>query len=675
MTTEQEHAIDALRGANDDLRRTAAELEAQRTVALFQEARLRAVVQGASDGIITFDEVGLVESFNGTAEQFFGYSADEVVGNNFSMLVSPQHDQQHEDYRGRCLELVNKKVIGTPTEVEGQRKNGETFPMQISVSEVQVFGRRLFTGIVRDLTDRKRVENELRTHSRAWSSMSNGILITDPTLPDNPIVYCNRAFTTITGYSECEALGRNARFLAGADRTQDAYLELRRAIKEERACHVVMRNYRKDGTPFWNDLTVSPVLDDDGRLTHFVGVQVDVTKQRQSEEELRLAAITFQTNDAIIITDRRTKILRVNRGFMRLTGYTAEEIIGKTPRILQSGRHDRAYYKRMWTALLDEGLWEGEIWNKRKNGEHYCERLLITAVQNTTGETTHYVGIAQDITWRKEAKDRLRRVNERLAEQSLALKHANEELQRSNQELEQFAYVSSHDLQEPLRKVSAFCTLLEQEYGDKLVGEGKTYLRYAVDGADRMKTLIQDLLAYSRVHTKGNEFMSTNIAETLARVLDHLELAIAEAKAEVTYDVLPTVMADETQLVHLLQNLIGNAIKYRGEVAPKIHIGVERQSGEWLFSVSDNGIGIAPEFHERVFGIFKRLHARDEYSGTGIGLAICERIANRLGGRIWVESEEGQGATFYFTIPAAQSVPLEGVPKNEYHEPALAETY
>jgi len=240
---------------------------------------------------------------------------------------------------------------------------------------------------------------------------------------------------------------------------------------------------------------------------------------------------------------------------------------------------------------------------------------------------------------------------EKLEAAQLALENAVSELRRSNQELEQFAYVASHDLQEPLRKIASFCNLLEARYAERLDDKAGTYLHYIVDGALRMQALVNDLLHYSRVATRGKEFAPTDANSVLQDALANLEVAVSESDASVTYDSLPQISGDEAQLIRLFQNMVGNAIKYRGKDPPRIHIGVEAQNGQWVFSVRDNGIGIAPEYAERIFVIFQRLHTREEYGGTGIGLAVCKKIVERHGGRIWVESREGCGATFCFTLP------------------------
>ena len=262
------------------------------------------------------------------------------------------------------------------------------------------------------------------------------------------------------------------------------------------------------------------------------------------------------------------------------------------------------------------------------------------------------VGVHVDIHERIENEEALKNLNRLLSENAMAIRESNRMLMSSNSELEQFAYVASHDLQEPLRKMSSFCNLLDEECGDTLQGDARLYMNYIVDGASRMQQLIRDLLAFSRVKSQECEGKMVDAEAACRSALQNLEEAIEESGARITIAQLPTVWAHERHLAQVFQNLISNSIKYRSEEVVEINIDAERQGHEWVISVRDNGIGIESEFHERVFGVFKRLHGRNVYPGTGIGLAICKRAVERWGGRIWIAIGDGDGCTFSFALPS-----------------------
>jgi signal transduction histidine kinase len=251
---------------------------------------------------------------------------------------------------------------------------------------------------------------------------------------------------------------------------------------------------------------------------------------------------------------------------------------------------------------------------------------------------------------RELGEARMRRERRRAGEQ---LKSKAEELSRYNAELEQFAYVVSHDLQEPLRLVAGYMRLLAERYSDQLDKDAQEFIAYAADAAARMKRMITDLLAYSRTGRNGTEIVAVACGAALDQACADLRAAITESAAEVSHGPLPTVLGDAAQFTHLFQNLIGNAIKFRSQAPPRIHVSAERNGQEWVFSVCDNGIGLDPQFAERIFLVFQRLHAREQYPGTGIGLAIARKVVEHRGGRIWVESEPGKGATFHFTVPVS----------------------
>jgi light-regulated signal transduction histidine kinase (bacteriophytochrome) len=337
-------------------------------------------------------------------------------------------------------------------------------------------------------------------------------------------------------------------------------------------------------------------------------------------------------------------------------------------------------------ALRERKPFKYEIKIRRQDGNIRIISCRGEVVTDFAGHPLNIICVEQDITERKEieyalgeakneletkvkrrtkelkeANERLQRELEerkitenKLKKSQKNLKSLIEELKRSNEELQQFAYVSSHDLQEPLRTITSFTQLIERRYKDKLDSDADEFIEYIVDAAKRMQTLINDLLNYSRVATRGKEFELTNTEEILENTKFNLYASIKENSAQITHENLPKIMADKRQMIQLFQNLIGNAIKFKKpDEPPKIHIKArkDKNRNEHVFSVHDNGIGMDPQYAERIFIIFQRLHTQDEYEGTGIGLAVSKRIVERHGGHIWVESEPGAGSTFYFTLP------------------------
>ncbi|MGO9118679.1 MAG: sensor histidine kinase [Desulfomonilaceae bacterium] len=299
-------------------------------------------------------------------------------------------------------------------------------------------------------------------------------------------------------------------------------------------------------------------------------------------------------------------------------------------------------------ALRTQTEWNFECRIRRADGVERWIRAQGLPQFDDRNELTEMVGLVQDISDRKRAEEALKKAHDEL---ELRVQERTAELTRSNEDLQQFAYVASHDLQEPLRNVANCLQMLEQDYKNKLDATADQYIHYAVESSVRMKDLINDLLAYSRVATKGKPPRQIDCEKILERALINLNSAITEAGAVITHDALPTTSADDTQLLQVFQNLIGNAIKFRRDEPPQIHVSAVKDKKEWIFSVKDNGIGIQSQHLDRIFVIFQRLHKRSEYDGTGMGLAIVKKIVERHGGRIWAESEPGTGTTFYFTIP------------------------
>lgn len=364
------------------------------------------------------------------------------------------------------------------------------------------------------------------------------------------------------------------------------------------------------------------------QLTRSILFWVEQFWVRAEHEQLEM--LIAVNPDAVIVTNEDGIVLFVNEAALALFGKAEDELLGES----------------MGVSINEGTVSEIEILRRTEN-----RTAEMRVVRCTWQGEPAFLASIRDITERKRAEEAMRKQAEDLA--------------RSNQDLQQFAYVASHDLQEPLRTITSFAQLLEKRYKGQLDDQADRWINHIVDGAGRMQTLIGGLLTYSRVSTHGNEMRlcDTNEVFTLAR--KNVQATIEEADAEVTCGVLPGVYGDKIQLILLFQNLIANAIKYRSEKRPSVHIEARQEGSEWIFAVRDNGIGIEPQFFERIFIIFQRLHTRRKYPGNGIGLTVCKRIVDRHGGRIWVESEIGQGAVFYFTLPAAPAN-LKGA--NPYEE-------
>ncbi len=382
----------------------------------------------------------------------------------------------------------------------------------------------------------------------------------------------------------------------------------------------------------------------------FVNTYTDITERKRAEEEAErtskvLVATLENMADGVRVFDKNLRLIACNKRSLEMFDYP--------PRFAEIGTS--------YEDFVNFNIARGDY---GENGHEQTEARLSRAQRGTGRNVEHvladgrvieklrnpmpdggFVSTYHDITERKQAE-------QALAGQARKLQQAMEELRRSNSELEQFAYVASHDLQEPLRMVASYCQLLQRRYAAKLDNDAHEFIGFAVEGAKRMQSLINDLLLYSRVGTKGKPFARTSLEQVFADALANLTVSIEEAKADISHDPLPVVQGDQVQLLQLLQNLLGNALKFRREAPVRILVGALREDDRWLISVSDNGIGIEPQYAERIFMIFQRLHTREQYPGTGIGLSVCKKIVERHGGKIWVEPAPTGGSVFRFTMPA-----------------------
>jgi PAS domain S-box-containing protein len=385
----------------------------------------------------------------------------------------------------------------------------------------------------------------------------------------------------------------------------------------------------------------------DNRAVSAIGTAHDITERKQAELQLRLAATVFENSrEGVTITDLQRNIISVNPAFSEITGYPAEEVIGRNPRLLQSGRQDAAFYKAMWDSIDFKGYWSGEIWNRRKNGEIYPEILSISVVEDRDGRPTHYIGVFTDITESKRAEDEIRSLN---ADLEWRVRERTAELENSNRELESFSYSVSHDLRAPLRAIDGFSHVIAEEYGEAIGESGRDNLQRIRRAAQKMGTLIDNLLDLAQVSRQGLRREQVDLSRLVVDLAQEIDESTPQRK--VAWVVQPGLAAqgDLVLLKVALNNLLRNAWKFTAHAtAPRIEFGRLGATGEYF--IRDNGAGIDMAYADKLFQPFQRMHSPKDFEGTGIGLAIVHRVIRRHGGGIRVESAPGQGATFYFTL-------------------------
>ena len=455
---------------------------------------------------------------------------------------------------------------------------------------------------------------------------------------DGTILWANAAELKLLGYTAEEYIGHS---IADFHADEAVITDILKRLK----CNEKLEGYEarlrcKDGSIRYSSIN-SSVYWENGQFVHTRCITIDITEQKKSVElSERLSAIVASSDDAIISKDLNGIIQSWNPGAERIFGYKAAEIIGKHISTLAIPERVDEIPDILARLVRGERVDHYQTQRKTKDGRVLTISLTVSPIRDASGKIIGASKVARDITERSQ--------------QEQALREANAALVRSNADLQQFAYSASHDLQEPLRMVATYSELLKQEFGGMLGERGAEYLGYTLQGALRMEQLLKDLRAYTLASTaKHDATVVIEAAESLEKALSSLDAAIKENNASISIrTTLPRVRIAGVQLEQLFQNLIANALRYRRAEAPRIQIACERKGKEFVFSVTDNGIGIDSQYKEQIFELFKRLHSLSEYPGTGLGLAICQRIVERVGGRIWVESELGTGSTFYFTVPA-----------------------
>lgn len=591
-----------------------------------------------------------------------GISAEEILANFSEAFLVLDRDWRIV-YANEEAARINRKqpekflgvshweewpaTVGTEIERQYRRVMDERVPAQFehfydgaSRLWLEIHAYPCEVGIAiyyRDITERKRAERELANREKELRDFfENATTALHWVGLDGTILWANNAELNLLGYTCDEYIGHNIReFHVDESVIADILSRLKR---NENLRDYEARLRCKDGSMRHVSISSNVYWEND-RFVHTRCFTRDITEEKRTAElQERLAAIVESSDDAIVSKDLNGIIRSWNQGAERIFGYTAEEIVGKPITTLAVPENINEIPNILKRISRGERVEHYVTQRRTKHGKVLTVSLTVSPIRDAWGKIIGASKVARDITDRERAQQ--------------ALREANAALLRANADLEQFAYSASHDLQEPLRMVATYSEMLKRKFAGKLGAAGEEYLGYTLEGALRMEALLRDLRAFTQASTASQEpAEELDANKALQRTLASLQAAIKGSGASITYTNLPCVRMHEFQLEQLFQNLIGNAIRYRSKAPPQIHVAAERHGNEWLFSIQDNGIGIDPKYKEQIFGMFKRLHTSAEYPGTGMGLAICERIVQRTKGRIWVESELGRGSTFYFTVP------------------------
>jgi PAS domain S-box-containing protein len=609
------------------------------------DERFRAVTASTRDGIVSADGNGRIIFWNAGAETMFGRTSAEMIGRPLTELMPERYRDAHRAGVARFLATGEGRLTGSTVEVEGLRADGSEFPVELSLGSWTHNSQTCFTGVVRDLSDRVRARHALREAEQRFSGAFEGAAVgLMLAAPDGTVLRANRALCELTGWPEEELVGRTfAELLHPDDRgADDAVLQAMLGGRTQRLASE-RRLLVADGSTRFVRINLSLIRSLDDEPLHFVGQIEDVTERRRMIEALTLSEARYKglvahlPDSTIHLFDHDLRLLLSEGERMRAHGYDPQALEG---RLLREAVPPAVYAK---LAPEYEAALAGETRSFDLDAHDGTATywVQIAPLRDDLGRIIGGMAIARDIT--------ARRVAER------ALEERAGELERSNAELEQFAYVASHDLSEPLRMVSSYLQLLRRRYHGKLDADADQFIDFAVDGAGRMRDLIDDLLTYSRAGRGDQPLARVESRAVVERVVEALRSGDDAREARIAIGDLPAVHGDEQQLGQLFQNLIGNAIKFvPDDRMPEIEVGAARDGERWRFTIADNGIGMDTAHADRIFRMFQRLHTRDEYPGTGIGLAIAKKVVERHGGMIWAEPRPEGGSRFSFTLPTAR---------------------
>ncbi|MEP6494915.1 MAG: PAS domain S-box protein [bacterium] len=627
------------------------------------EARYRGVLEAAPDAMLVMKDERIV-LVNSQAETIFGYPRDELIGQSARMLVPERFRDAIRTRPDVSDDGTGDRPKRRNTEVILLHKNGTEFPGEFNNSRMDTAEGVMVTAVIRDISVRKGAER----HLEQMEARYRGLLEAAPDAmvvvnQSGAIVLLNVQAEKQFGYRGDELVGQPVTNIIPegfaerliADGTRSAA----EALAQQIGTGIELLGRRKNGSDFPIEIMLSPLDSEEGILVTAAIRDISVRKnaaRNLAQAERRYRGLLEAAPDAMVVVNQKGEIVLLNVQAEKQFGYRRDELLGQQVRnIIPQGFAERLIADASRSAEDARGQHIGAglaLTGRRKTGSEFPIEIMLSPLESEDGILV--TAAIRDITLRKKAEAHL--------EAEARLLQKMDELNRSNDELQQFAYIASHDLQEPLRMVASYTQLLSRRYKGKLDADADEFIAFAVDGANRMQRLIQDLLTYSRVGIERDVLRDTSSEAALQQALRNLAGAIQDSGALVTHSPMPTVVADEGQLIQLFQNLVGNGIKYQNGGVPRVHVSATPHGpAHWSFAVQDNGLGIESKYFDRIFGMFQRLHKRAEFAGTGVGLAICKKIVERHGGRISVESEPGQGSTFHFALSATEPHVTEAI--------------
>ncbi|GAA4810237.1 PAS domain S-box protein [Litoribaculum gwangyangense] len=610
------------------------------------------LLETVSEGVIIVDNHQHIMEVNNSAETIFGYSKKELMGKELNLLIPSNYHDSHSNYFEKFIQSGKRRKMGQSSDIFALKKDGTIISVEVELNPFTIYNKTYVMALVKDVSEKKEIEKNLMLRSKALQSAYNGIVITDALKHDNPIIYFNSAFQKLTGYSDKEILNHNCRFLQGKDRDQAPLKKLRECIEKGESCQATLRNYKKDGSMFWNDLYVFPITNNKGVVTNFIGIQNDVTLRIKAEEERHhLASIFDESLNEIYVFDTKTlKFINVNFGAQKNIGYSLKELKNMTPLDIKPDEN-KSEFKKTIDVLLKKNVekLEFESIHKRKNGTTYPVEVHLQL--SNLGGNEVFVAIILDITERKNYTKKLENTVE---ERTYQLKEALNKEKELNELKTNFLSLVSHEFKTPLSAILTSSELLTKYQLEAHQEKRDKHIKTIIDKVNFLNNIINDFLSVEKLETgkinyRFNNFKLSKVVNEAVYDANMLLKEGQQIKYPENIDDL-SVCQDEKIIQLILSNLLYNAIKYSPE-GSIIDLQIKQDDSNTTVTIKDQGIGIPEKDQKHIFERYFRAENVINTQGTGIGLNIVKSHLENLSGSIYFESKEHKGTSFVIKFP------------------------